>query len=73
MKIELLATHTRGGFCVRRKMQYAENNSIPSVKYGGGSFMLRSYFASTGPGALVKDILAKNLIAFARRLKLGCK
>jgi hypothetical protein len=46
--------------------------------------MLWSYFASTGPGALVKvngimnfthyqDILAKNIVASARRLKLGCK
>ena len=46
--------------------------------------MLWGYFASTGPGALVQvnsimnstkyqDIFAKNLVASARRLKLGRK
>ena len=63
---------------------FAENNLIPTLIRSGGYFMLLSCFASTGPGALVKvnsimnstkyqDILAKNLVASARRLKLGLK
>ena len=32
----------------------AENNFTPVEKYGGVSLMLWGYFASTGPGALVK-------------------
>ena len=53
-------------------------NPIPTVNYGGGYLMFWGYFASTGPGAVVKvngimnftqyqGILANNLVAFARR------
>lgn len=54
------------------------------IELFGWSLMLWGYFAYTGPGALVKDngimnftlywaILAKNLDASSRRLKLGRK
>ena len=66
------------------KWEQAENNPIPTVKYGGGSLMLRGYLASTGLEALVKvngimnftqyqDILAKDQVASAGRRKLGIK
>ena len=52
------------------------------MTYGGGSLMLWRCFAASGPGALDKmngimnstryqDILAKNLVAFARKLRIG--
>ena len=46
---------------------------MPTVKYGGGSLMLSGCFAASGAGALVKyeDILATNLVASARKLRLG--
>jgi hypothetical protein len=61
---------------------YAEKNLVPTVKYFGESLMLLVCFASTDPWANVKvnhiiistkyqDILAKNLVASARKLKLG--
>ena len=70
--------------CCRKTETYAEKYLIPTVKYGGGSLMLWGYFASTGPGALVKvngivnftkyqDIFAQNPVASARRLTLGQK
>jgi hypothetical protein len=76
-----LATHTSDGFGIEKIDPYAEKFLIPKVN-GGGSLMLWSYFASTGPEALVKvngimnkyqDILAKNLVVSARRLTLGSK
>ena len=68
-----------------RKMEvYAEKYLIPTIKYGGGYLMFWGYSASTDHGARVKvngimnftkhqDILAKNLVASARRLTLGRK
>ena len=66
----------------RKKDVINKKNFIPTVKYGGGSLMLWGYFASTGPGALVKvngimeftqnqDILDKIQVASDRRLKAG--
>jgi hypothetical protein len=63
---------------------HAGDNPIPTVKYGYGSLMLWGYFSSTRSGANVKvngimkftkylHILSKNLVASARRLKLGRK
>ena len=83
-KIELFGHAHQRWVWRRKKDACAEKNLIPTVKYGGGSLMLWGCFASTGPGALVKvngimnstqyqDILAKNLVASARRLKLGRK
>ena len=45
-----LATHTSGGLALKN----AEKCLIPTVKYVGGSLMLWGYFASIGPGVLVK-------------------
>ena len=66
----------------QKRDAYKEKHLIPTVKYGGGSLMLWGCFAASGPGALVKingimnstkyqDIFAKNLVASARKLRLG--
>ena len=71
------------GHVWRQKMDvYKEKPLIPIVKYGGGSLM--GCFAASGPEAFVKingimnstkdqGILAKNLVASARKLRLGCR
>jgi hypothetical protein len=81
MKIELFCHTYEWWVWCRKTEAYAETYLIFTVKYGGESLMLWGYFASIGLEALVKvngimnftmyqDILAKNLVAFARRLKL---
>ena len=81
-KMELFGhVHRRHVWCQKRDT-YKKRHLIPTVKYGGRSLMLRGCFAASGSGALVKingimnstkyqDILAKNLVASARKLKLG--
>lgn len=60
---------------------YKENNVIPAVTYEGGSLRLWRCFVAGGSMALVKpdgimnsaihqDILAKNLVASAKRFRL---
>jgi hypothetical protein len=60
------------------------NNTIPTVKQGGGSIMLVGCIAAGGTGALHKidgimreenymDILKQHLKTSVRKLKLGCK
>ena len=62
------------------KWTWAEKNPIHTIKYGGGFLILWGYFASTGPGVIVKvndimnftqyhNILVKNW----RRLKVSRK
>lgn len=81
-KIELFGNkHSKWIWC-KTKDVYAEKYLMPTVKYGGGSVMLWACFSSKGPGNLVRvhgimnalnyqDILNKNLMASARKLKMG--
>ena len=59
------------------------NNTIPTVKHGGPSFMLYGYFSVSGTGNLVKvkgimrkegyvKILKENLKQSAVKLGVGC-
>ena len=68
----------------QKRDAYKEKHLIPPAKYGGGSLRLWGCFAANGPGASVKingimnstkyqDILAKNLVASARKLRSSNK
>ena len=68
----------------QKRDSYKEKHLIPTVKYGGGLLMIWGCFAASGPGALFKinrimnsttyqDILAQNLVASARKLRLDCR
>lgn len=61
---------------------YNRNNTLPTVKHGGGNIMIWGCFSSAGPGDLhiIKDtmnsrkyceILENHLCSSARRLRLG--
>ena len=67
----------------RKKEAYAEKNTLPTVKHGGGSLMLWGCFASSGTGNLQRvegkmdsikyqEILGENVTPSVRKLKLGC-
>ena len=57
------------------------NNTIPTVKHGGGNIMLKGCFSAKGTGqlhcitmdgAMYRQILGENLLPLARALKMGC-
>ena len=67
----------------RKNEAYAEKNTLPTVKHGGGSVMLWGCFASSGTGNLQRvegkmdsikyqEILGENVMPSVRKLKLGC-
>uniref|UniRef100_A0AAR2LDN2 Tc1-like transposase DDE domain-containing protein n=1 Tax=Pygocentrus nattereri TaxID=42514 RepID=A0AAR2LDN2_PYGNA len=81
-KIELFGNKCCKWVWRNTRAEYAEKHLMPTVKYGGGSVMLWACFSSKGPGNLVRvhgimnalkyqDILKQNLVASARKLKMG--
>src|SRR4029434_7924777 len=82
-KIEIFGNKHQRWVWRRQKDSHTEKHLIPTVKYGGGSLMLWGCFPSKGPAHLVwihcfmdsikyQQILNENLIAPARKLKMGC-
>ncbi len=66
----------------RKNEAYAEKNTLPTVKHGGGLVMLWGCFASSGTGNLRcvegkmdsikhQEILGENVMESVRKLKFG--
>ena len=66
----------------RKNEAYAEKNTLPTVRHGGGSVMLWGCFASSGTGNLQRvegkmdsikyqEILGEDVMPSVRKLKLG--
>ena len=53
-KIELFGLNSTRRVWRKKKDEYNPKNTIPTVKHGGGSFMLWGCFATGGTGALHK-------------------
>lgn len=81
-KIELFGPMDQRYVWRRNNEAFAEKNTIPTVKHGGGSVMMWGCFSSSGTGSLHKivgkmdsamyqDILDKNIMPSVRKLKLG--
>ena len=67
----------------KRNAEYNPKNTIPTVKHGGGNFMLWGCFSAKGTGrlhhiegrmngAMYREILGDNLLPSVRALKMGC-
>ena len=67
----------------KRNAEYNPKNTIPTVKHGGGNFMLWGCFSAKGTGrlhhiegrmngAVYQDIFGNNLLPSVRALKMGC-
>ena len=81
-KLELFG-HMDQRYIWRKKNEaYAEKNTIPTVKHGGGSLMFWGCFSSSGTGQLCKvdgimnslkyqDILQRTVMPSVKKLKLG--
>ena len=80
-KIELFGLNTKRYVWWKSNTAHHPNNSIPTVKHGGGDILLRC-FSAAGTGALVRiegkmdgakyrQILEENLLPSARKLSMG--
>ena len=74
-KIEILGLNAK-------RHVWRKSGTIPTVKHGGGSIMLRGCFSVAGTGRLVKieakmngakyrEILDENILQSAQNLRLG--
>ena len=81
-KIELFGLNAKRYVWRKPNTAHHPENTIPTVKHGGGSIMLWGLFSASGPGKLVKiegkmdaakyrEILEENLLKSARDLGLG--
>lgn len=81
-KIELFGLNAKRYVWRKPNTAHHPENTIPTVKHGGGSIMLWGCFSASGPGKLVKiegkmdaakyrEILEENLLKSARDLGLG--
>lgn len=81
-KVELFGPMDQRYVWRKKNEAYAEKNTLPTVKHGGGSVMLWGCFASSGTGNLQRvagkmdsikyqEILGENVLPSVRKLKLG--
>ncbi|KAK3568318.1 hypothetical protein QTP86_003923 [Hemibagrus guttatus] len=80
-KIELFGKNSTCRVWRRKNAELHPENTIPTVKHGGGNIMLWGCFSAKGPGRLIRvkermngamycEILSKNLLPSARALKM---
>ncbi|KAK3542949.1 hypothetical protein QTP70_007293 [Hemibagrus guttatus] len=80
-KIELFGKNSTCRVWRRKNAELHPENTIPTVKHGGGNIMLWGCFSAKGPGRLIRvkermngamyrEILSKNLLPPARALKM---
>ncbi|KAK3558387.1 hypothetical protein QTP86_017994, partial [Hemibagrus guttatus] len=80
-KIELFGKNSTCRVWRRKNAELHPENTIPTVKHGGGNIMLWGCFSAKGPGRLIRvkermngamyrEILSKNFLPSARALKM---